>query len=341
MRCVIATATALLMLLAPVCAAPSRIGEASSAETVLRWINGYRSHPEVAGVPAAVRALSRLGAFKDPETSGVYVGFIAGVLNANPAIAEDIVEKMLPLPPENQWVIVRAIAYSGLPEWKQLMREFSDRMPTRKAMIDRYYSGRLPTLDHVSFAKDPTLLDKIRRHLSSTKESKPVTMEPSAELLDTLWGYYFATGSYGPIARIIAMLPWAKDKDNLDKLTLGSMAKYTLASNASHDASLLAMLKWASQHQDKETTAILDDAIDAAETVEIARVRKQQMVAIDDLRRKGPGSKRDVAMLGQLGESAVGLGCIAAAATGQVQFGLPCVLGGAATSAAVRFWAGQ
>ena len=57
----------------------------------------------------------------------------------------------------------------------------------------------------------------------------------------------------------------------------------------------------------------------------------------DDLKRYGPGSKRDIATWGKIGEGAIGLGCVAAAVTGQVALGLPCVIGGAATSAAVRY----
>jgi hypothetical protein len=35
------------------------------------------------------------------------------------------------------------------------------------------------------------------------------------------------------------------------------------------------------------------------------------------------------------------IGCIAAAAAGQVEFGLPCVIGGATSSAALQAWDGQ
>jgi hypothetical protein len=62
-------------------------------------------------------------------------------------------------------------------------------------------------------------------------------------LLDTLWGYYFATGSHAPIQRIIQMLPWSKSRDTVDKLTVGSMARYTLASYAIRDASLREYLR--------------------------------------------------------------------------------------------------
>jgi hypothetical protein len=38
---------------------------------------------------------------------------------------------------------------------------------------------------------------------------------------------------------------------------------------------------------------------------------------------------------------ALSVGCVAAAATGQVAFGLPCVIGGAASSAALKMWGAQ
>jgi hypothetical protein len=35
------------------------------------------------------------------------------------------------------------------------------------------------------------------------------------------------------------------------------------------------------------------------------------------------------------------IGCIVAAATGHVELGLPCVIGGAASTAALSYWVGQ
>ena len=40
-------------------------------------------------------------------------------------------------------------------------------------------------------------------------------------------------------------------------------------------------------------------------------------------------------------EGAISLGCVVAAATGQIYLGIPCVVGGAATSAALRYWASR
>jgi len=225
--------------------APGRV-EFTSLDAVSGWISSYRAKPDPARLPAAVRALSQFGAFKDVESSGVYVGFVAGVISANPDRAEELIGKTLPMAPADQWVIVRAIAYSGHPAWKELLRKFMPRLPQRQAMIDKYLEGKLPTLDEIPLEKkSPGLWEKVSGPFRSDTPAKPAietTFDRSPELLDTLWGYYFGTGSYGPIARIISLLPWSIDRDSVDKLTVGSMAKYTLASNATRDPALLTFL---------------------------------------------------------------------------------------------------
>jgi len=294
-----------------------------------------------------VKALSRLGAFKKPESAGVYVGFIAGAIDANRARAEKLIDRMFPLPEENHWVIVRAIAYSGHPEWKRLLREFAARMPSRKTMIEKYLSGETPVLFQVASKRSKTMMQRMRRYVSydtyfgHKKKPRRESLEPPPELLDTYWGYYFATGYYRPISRILAMLPWVNDRNSVDKVSLGYMAKYTLASNAARDSRLRAMLKRMSGHQPKKIARVLKDVIEAAEMVETSRIRNEATAAIEELRRKGPAYRRNVARWGQIGTGALAIGCVAAAATGQVELGLPCVLGGSISSAALRYWDSQ
>lgn len=338
----IVVATIMLVCAAPVQAAPLRGNALSTPEVILTWINMYRAKPDPAALPAAVKALSQSGALRDPETAGVYVGFISGVLGSNPDKAGQLLEKMLPLPGEDQWLIVRAVAYSGLPDWKILLQECSDLLPSRQAMIEKYVAGSLPTLFDLAPDKDLSTMDKLWRQFSRDKDrdrTRNWALDLSPELLDTFWGYYYATGGYGPVLRIVGMLPWSKEKDHVEKLMLGAMAKFTLARNASRDDTLLAMLKRAAKHQDKETASILKEVIEAADIADTARLRKDALASLENLKRYGPGSKRDLATWGKIGEGAIGLGCVAAAVTGQVAMGLPCVLGGAATSAAVRYLA--
>jgi hypothetical protein len=320
--------------------APARMADLSSTDGVLRWINAYRGKPDPASVPAVVGALSRLGAFKDPEQAGPYTGFIAGVIRANPAKAEDLIGKMLPLPAGDDWVVVRGIAYSDHPDWRNLLRRFEARMPSRRVMIDKYLTGALPIIWQNPPEK-PSTWQKVRSYVAFDKsgaKAKEGELESTPELLDTYWGYYFATATHRPILRIVDLLPMSKNHDDAEKLTVGNMAKYSLASNASRDPDLLAMLKQARQYTSKEAVPVLDEVIEAAETAETSRLRREALAALDELKRKGPETKRNMSFWSQVGQGAIAVGCIAAAAAGQIELGVPCVVGGAVSSAALGFW---
>jgi hypothetical protein len=313
MRSTIAVMLALALFAPAAIAAPTKKkAEFSSTEQILRWINGYRNKPDPAKLPVAVKAMSELNVFRDMDTAGIYVGFMAGVLQMNPKRAEDLVAKMFPMPPEDQVAIVRAIAYSDLPEWKALMLKFTERMPARKGLIDRFVYGKQPAL-------------------------KDLALDSGTAPLDTLWGVYFATGSFEPISRIVAVLVWAKDPNNVERLTIGSMAKLSLATNASRDKELLDMLKGSMNGEGKETRVVLQEVIDAAETFEFGRVRKDALAAIDQLKMKGPASARSFSWWGTAGQTALALGCIVAGAMGHVEVGIPCVVGGAVSGAALKY----
>jgi len=288
----------------------------SSSEDILRFINGYRTKPEPAKVPVAVRAMSELGLFRNLETAGVYIGFMAGVLQVNPKTAERLVARMFPMPPGDQVAIVRAIAYSDLPDWKGLMLKFVERMPARQTLIERFVYGKQPTL-------------------------KQIALDSGPAPLDMLWGMYFATGSYEPILRMVSVLTWANDRDNVERLTVGSMTKLSLATNASRDKELLDMLKGAMRYEGRATRAVLREVIDAAETFEFGRVRKDALAAINQLKLKGPASVRNVHWWGQAGQTALALGCIVAGAMGHVEVGIPCVVGGAVSGAALKYMTPQ
>jgi hypothetical protein len=281
-------------------------------EELLRWINGYRTQPNPDKVPDLVKAASAMGVFRDMETAGVYVGFMAGVIEANPKRAEALIAKMFPMPPEDQVAIVRAIAHSGHPEWKGLLSKFSERMPARRVLIDRFVTGKQATLDQMP-------------------------LDVGAGPLDMLWGKYFATGSYDPVLRMVSILEWAKDGNNLDRLTVGNMTKLTLATNASRDPELLKMLKASMQFENKGTQAVLREVIDAAETFEFGKVRRDAMASIERLKTKGPASARNTIWWGQVGQTALALGCIVAGAMGHVEVGVPCIVGGALSSAALKY----
>jgi hypothetical protein len=345
----------LFFLLSPsvsLCATPAsspEIDPRASLGVVQAWIYNYRAKPDYAHVPAAVRVLFHAQTFKEPENAGIYLGFIAGAIGSNPAKAEQLVNSFFPIPPEDEWVIVRAIAYSGLADWRNLLRRVEPRMPGRKVMIDSYLAGTLPTLNDIPLEEaKPGMLDKLRgafTHNPFEKEEKKldtkVTFANSQDLLDTLWGYYFATGSHVPVQRIISMLPWSKSRDTVDKLTVGSMARYTLASYAVRDQGLREYLRGQLAQASAPLKGPLTEVIEAADTVQLAAVRKDALAAVEELKTKGSDSRRNLDFWGQVGVGAVALGCVSAAALGQVEVGIPCVIGGSASQGLLSFWEKQ
>jgi hypothetical protein len=283
----------------------------STAE-LLKWINGYRHNPEPKRVPEAVKAMSRFGATHDMDQAGVYIGFVAGAIGANRGNVEEMVANMFPMPPEDQVVIIKGIAYSGRPHWKNLLKKFVERMPARKDLIDKFLFGQKPVLTELK-------------------------MKDNSTVIDLNWGYYFGTGWEAPIRRIVAALKFSLDKNNVETLTIGSMAKWTLAQNASRDNDLLMMLKKISADAEPKVRKPLGEVIDAAETLELAKLRKDALASIEELKSKGSEKLRNYNWWGQAGQTALALGCVAAGALGQVEFGIPCVVGGAASTAALKY----
>lgn len=120
----------ILFALASAAAATPPGGTLSSTDAMLKWINAYRGKPEPDALPVLVRGLSEMQAFKDPESCGAYIGFIAGVLGANPERANALIEKMLTIQPaEPRPSTPRACARNRSPPSKSSSR----RGPTPNA----------------------------------------------------------------------------------------------------------------------------------------------------------------------------------------------------------------
>jgi hypothetical protein len=75
--------------------------------------------------------------------------------------------------------------------------------------------------------------------------------------------------------------------------------------------------------------------------MEAQTIKKQQLAALDELKRKGPGYQRDMKLWGYLGQGAIAVGCIVAATVSLTALGLPCVIGGPVSSAAINYAAAQ
>jgi hypothetical protein len=321
---------------APAFAAPEQ-GEAASSEPppafstpqhLLDWLANYRKHPSPSRVPGAVRAMRELGLFGDDEKEAFCTGFIAGVLGDNPKAGPGLVAKMLPMPDKDQAVLIRAIAYSGRPDWRELLIKFKPRMPLRQPLIDSYLSG----------------------------DAKPIMQAEldGSPVIYALWGYYVATGHYEPVVRIIQALRWSKSKDDgsftwskmvsgwkhdpsaVDKITTGGTAKWTLASYAERDRGLLDLYRSEYDRQPEDIARPLKDVIESAEVFESEKVRKDQFGAIEDAQKLKATNEAGMSKAATAGSIAIATGCVAASALGQIYIAVPCVIGGALYTGAVK-----
>ena len=83
------------------------------------------------------------------------------------------------------------------------------------------------------------------------------------------------------------------------------------------------------------------EVVEAADTVQLGAVRKDALAAVEELKAKGSDTRRNLDFWGQVGVGAVALGCVSAAALGQVAVGIPCVIGGSASQGLLSFWEKQ
>jgi hypothetical protein len=305
-------------------------GKFTSPDQLMDWISNYRDHKEPWRVPAAVHAMNDFGLFGDEEKAWFCIGFIAGVLGSNPKDGPAMVPKMFPMPDKEQANIIRAIVYSGRPDWRELLEKNAARMPLRRPLIDDFLNDKRPTL-----------------------MTLPLDTGGSPGIY-ALWGYYVATGQHEPVVRIMQALRWSKTKADggfsfrkvfsgwgrdpsaVDKITTGGTAKWTLASYAERDRQLLALYRAESGRQPEEIAEPLKDVIKAAEDFESEKIRKDQFGAIDDAQRQKLSNEAGMTKGATAGSIAIATGCVAASALGQAYIALPCVIGGALYTGAVK-----
>ena len=297
----------------PGVAAHKTKGPFSSTEKILTWISNYRYDPQPGRLGAAVKAMSHHRLLRNTAKNGIYIGFIAGVLGTNQLRARKLVASMFPMPPQDQRVIVQAIAFSGLPDWKKILRDFVERMPAKRVLISHYLYDRNKLLSDLPFTQGP-------------------------EVLDAHWGYYFATGLYEPVTRIIEAVQWSRETKNLQKLTIGSMAKWTLATNAARDKRLLDLCRQEIEVMPKDKRQPLYDVIRAAQSFETEAIREAALKAVEQLKRNPNGQARKWYSAANIGQTVLALGCVVASATGHAELGVPCVITGALSSAALKLW---
>lgn len=228
---------ALILVCSPAISADEHFAD---AEALGRWITYYYSNPEPQHVVEAIRAASSQGFMKNGKKTPPFIGFIAGVISENPLMAEPLAERLATLPEVDQPVVILGIWYSTYPDAKPLLEHLSKLMPSHRTMIDHLLANGRPGILELPLEQGPWVLD-------------------------TLWGYFLATGDDAPVIRIISALPWVKVRGDVSRLMVGGAARWSLISNAIQHERVMAVCRKEEASQIEEVKEVLRDIIAVAE----------------------------------------------------------------------------
>lgn len=167
----------------------------------------------------AMLALGKQGAFKDPATAAPFVGFLAGALSRNHAMAPATIRRLGALPPDQQPVVILGLWYSGHPEVKKLLAGLAKDMPEQRSMIGDLSRSTPPKLTDLPLDRDPWILA-------------------------ALWGNFMATGDEAPVLRVIDALPFTMiAQGDPQRLAMGHTAEWSLSSNAARHPRVMEILR--------------------------------------------------------------------------------------------------
>jgi len=132
--------------------------------------------------------------------------------------SRSLVNSVFPVPPEDEWVTSprhRLFRVAGL-AWP--VAAGRTEMPVRQVMIEAYLAGTCrPLRDRrggEEAGNDGTVEEPSQTRSPSQERriSTPRSPMPAIRALDTLWGYYFATGSHRRSCHL-QILPWVEERD--------------------------------------------------------------------------------------------------------------------------------
>lgn len=178
-----------------------------SQESFSKWLTFYYENPEPKQVPEAVIYMSRTGVLDNGNVVAPILGFLSGVIRANPDSIDPWIKKLRNLKEKHFGVVVLGVWYANLPD--------------SKARVSALLKSRPNLKDEFSYINQgaPIAVEQI-------------PLEQGPWVLDALWGKFMATGDSAPVERIITALPWVDVKGDVNRLLVGGSARWSLISNA-------------------------------------------------------------------------------------------------------------
>jgi hypothetical protein len=93
------------------------------------------------------------------------------------------------------------------------------------------------------------------------------------QITEFYWGAFFASGNPVYVKKLIELAAFAAERNDLTLWTIGSMAKYSLATNSRQDAVLHSILETEKRSADKRTQELIDEVL----RVDPVRMQQEMM----------------------------------------------------------------
>jgi tetratricopeptide (TPR) repeat protein len=200
----------------------------------------YYQHPKPDMIPSLLPELQKQGSLELGHMAAA--GFLSQVFHDHP-------DRLAGWAPAIWKLDENARAYVWLSVW------FSNTEPAMKLLHDVVPREKGPAAE--SLAK---LIDGTAPPLEQYEVK-------SGQVLDLLWGAFYATGRQEYIARIIDCLPWSlkTGKDDVQQMAIGKVAEWSLRENARVHPRVLALCKSELERRGEEIKPILSKLILDAE----------------------------------------------------------------------------
>jgi len=200
----------------------------------------YYQNPKPDMIPSLLPELQKQGSLDLGHMAAA--GFLSQVFHDNP-------DRLAGWAPAIWKLDESARAYVWLSIW------FSNTEPARKLL-------------HEAVPKEK---GSAAQSLSKLIEGTPPPLDQyevkSGQVLDLLWGAFYATGRQEYVARIIDCLPWTlkTGKDDVQQMAIGKVAEWSLRENARVHPRVLALCKSELERRGEEIRPILSKLILNAE----------------------------------------------------------------------------
>lgn len=224
------------------CTPTNALEKFSSADEVNDWVLHYYLKQDIKLVVPAIKALFKYGFFDKDSAVPPTLAFLSTLFQQNEDLLEGWLMELSDLNSREKQFLWIALDLSNSSKGQQLLRKIKD-----KEAQD----------ENKKFIED--LLNSTPKDILQMKINSP-------SVLDMLWGKFFASGDRRCIQRIISVLPWLEQKDDIERMLIGGAAQWSLTANAKQHKLVLDICREEYQTQPDEVKKALKEIIEKAKS---------------------------------------------------------------------------